>query len=140
MAILETITIGTTLKVIQCGECGGVYALNKNYVDQKWTKGGYWTCPYCKCLWGYGESEIDRIKKELTHANNDSKLFSNRLAREKASHEQTQMSLRAHKAAKTRIKNRISKGICPCCNRYFKNLHKHIEMQHPDYCKTEEAK
>jgi len=140
MAILETITIGTELKVIQCGECGGIYALNKRYVDKKWEDGGYWTCPYCKNGWGYGESEMDRLKKKLSKANNDSTFLSNRLAREKASHEQTQMSLRGHKAAKTRIINRISKGVCPCCNRYFKDLHKHIENQHPNYCKQEEDK
>lgn len=137
MAILETITIGTQLKVIQCGECGGIYALNKRYVDMKWEGSGYWTCPYCICSWGYGKSEIDRMKEELKQAYKDTKFYSDRLANERAAHEQTQMSLRGHKAAKTRLINRVSKGICPCCNRYFKNLHAHMENQHSDYCKEE---
>ena len=41
--------------------------------------------------------------------------------------------VRAEKAAKTRIKNRISKGVCPCCNRSFTNLGRHMKSKHPDY-------
>jgi len=33
----------------------------------------------------------------------------------------------------TKIKNRISKGICPCCNRSFENLKGHMETEHPNW-------
>lgn len=45
---------------------------------------------------------------------------------------------RAEKAAKTRIKNRIANGVCPCCTRSFKNLHRHMQSQHPDFTSTKE--
>jgi len=126
--ILEKMEVTAALTKIQCGECGGVYALSERYVNYKREKGGYWICPYCKCGWGYSlkDSELEKAKKEAKRANDN-------LARERARHDQTQMSLRSHKAAKTRLKNRIAQGACPCCNRYFKNLHQHIKTKHPKY-------
>lgn len=44
---------------------------------------------------------------------------------------------RAQKAAKTRIKNRIANGVCPCCNRTFKQLAAHMKRKHPDYTKED---
>ena len=33
----------------------------------------------------------------------------------------------------TRIKKRVANGVCPCCNRTFKDLAAHMSTQHPDY-------
>jgi hypothetical protein len=39
----------------------------------------------------------------------------------------------------TRIKNRVSNGVCPCCNRTFTNLHNHMAAKHPNYRKEDAA-
>ena len=39
----------------------------------------------------------------------------------------------ALKGQVTKIKRRVSKGICPCCRRNFANLKRHMEGQHPDW-------
>lgn len=66
-----------------------------------------------------------------------------RLAREVSRHDQTKAELRetenrrrAEKGAKTRLKNRVAAGVCPCCNRTFQNLARHIKGQHPDFTTT----
>lgn len=41
----------------------------------------------------------------------------------------------AQKAQVTRLKNRAKAGLCPCCNRHFTNLERHINGQHPDFTK-----
>ena len=33
----------------------------------------------------------------------------------------------------TRMKNRIKVGVCPCCNRTFQDLAKHMASQHKDF-------
>lgn len=33
----------------------------------------------------------------------------------------------------TRIKNRVGNGVCPCCNRTFQNLQRHMHTKHPEY-------
>ena len=51
----------------------------------------------------------------------------------KAELRNTENSRRAEKAAKTRLKNRIANGVCPCCHRTFANLARHMGKQHPKY-------
>lgn len=45
----------------------------------------------------------------------------------------TELRRRATKGVLTRTKNRVAKGACPCCNRYFRDVHSHITSQHPEY-------
>ncbi|KKN75776.1 hypothetical protein LCGC14_0376520 [marine sediment metagenome] len=126
--MLETIELTETFTKVSCGECGGVYALTQRYLKEKREHGGYWTCPYCKCTWGYNKelSELAQTKERLERE----QYY---LANERSRHDQTRASLRGHKAAKTRLKNRIANGVCPCCNRHFTNLNRHMTTMHPDF-------
>lgn len=130
------VTYSGDLTTTTCGECGGTYALAKRYVEKKRESGGYWTCPYCKCSWGYGRSENDRLKLEAENARNAA-------AAERARHDQTRAALehernsaRTARGHVTRIKNRIAAGVCPCCGRTFKDLARHMGTKHPDYSKA----
>jgi len=122
------------LSEVNCGECGGTYALNKRYKDQKYQDGGSWNCPYCQCWWGYSQNnENSKLKKQVEILER-SKKFAERqaeIAREDARYECN--CARAQKAAKTRLKNRIKHGVCPCCNGTFKQLARHMKNKHPDY-------
>lgn len=33
----------------------------------------------------------------------------------------------------TRLKNRAAAGVCPCCNRTFHQLVRHMAAKHPDF-------
>lgn len=122
-----------TLTQINCGECGGTYALNERFRAQCAEKGKSWHCPYCQCGWGYKEGENTRLKKELelekrrvAFANDQARM--ERELRTAAEHRE-----RAQKSAKTRIKNRVANGVCPCCNRTFQDLQRHMATKHADY-------
>lgn len=47
--------------------------------------------------------------------------------------EAVKRSAAAYKGAATRLKNRAKAGVCPCCNRTFQNLARHMASQHPDH-------
>lgn len=54
--------------IINCGECGGSYAINERYRAHQESKGGSWTCPYCKVGWGYEKahkSKLERLQAEV---------------------------------------------------------------------------
>lgn len=131
----ETHTATRELTVIDCGECGGSYAISEPYREKKQETGGFWTCPYCKCGWGYSEDKTDLAKaKEAQRKAEQSRDYAWQAAREeREKHGHTERRRRAEKAAKTRLKNRVGKGVCPCCNRHFVNLQRHIEGQHPEF-------
>ncbi|MBV6448554.1 hypothetical protein [Nitrosomonas sp.] len=40
-------------------------------------------------------------------------------------------SARAYKGQATKIKRRVGRGVCPCCNRHFENLERHMHMVFP---------
>lgn len=134
MAVVGTYTEEVTLTVINCGKCAATYAINERFREKCLQDGTGWHCPYCEVAWGYfGNSEAKRLKEQAEAAER-------RLAYERSRHDQTRAELRetearrrGEKAAKTRIKNRVAKGVCPCCARYFVNLHRHMAGQHPDF-------
>lgn len=76
------------------------------------------------------EAELRKEKQRREWAEHNAKN-----AREDA--QQAEYRRRAEKAAKTRIKNRVAKGVCPCCNRTFQDLQRHMTTKHPDYAETE---
>lgn len=130
---LTSVNAAHELSTIVCGECGGVYAIAERYHAQKQTYGGHWRCPYCACSWGYGKSEIDRVRGELNQK--EQQLATERKRTEWARQEVRiiDRSRRAVKANLTRFKNRIGRGVCPCCRRNFENLQRHMKTKHPRY-------
>jgi len=134
--IQETVT----LTQINCGECGGTYALNERYRAQQYEKGGSWHCPYCQVAWGYANNnENSKLKKELEIAKRNQQFYQNNAAAEREARERTERRLAATKGAKTKLRNRIKHGVCPCCTRTFLNLQRHIAHQHPDFQADDEA-
>ena len=113
------LAVTVTLTEISCGECGGTYAINERYRQQKYDKSGFWHCPYCDCNWGYGEGELARAKRELEAEKQRTRLA---LARENEE--------RAAKEKMARKLKRVGRGVCPECNRTFANLAQHMTCKH----------
>lgn len=70
--------------------------------------------------------ELDRAKQRLAHKDDQIKdaLDQRDTAERRRAAAQGQV---------TRIKNRVSNGTCPCCNRSFQNLQRHMANKHPDF-------
>jgi hypothetical protein len=115
------------LTTITCS-CGGVYAINEITRQKHRDYGTSWTCPYCKTGWGYRESEADRLRKEVTAAKTEA--LRQQHLRESVERERTQILLE-----KKRIEKRAKAALCPCCNRSFISLARHIQSKHPELAK-----
>ena len=124
--------VSVQLTVINCGVCGGTYAINERHRQLCSEEGKSWHCPYCKTGWGYSTSEIHTLKSELARAKKEKEW-----AEQEAMNAENRR--RAEKGAKTRLKNRIAKGVCPCCTRSFVNLKRHMDNKHPDYSEVKNA-
>lgn len=116
----QALQLAVTLTSIDCGCCGGTYAINERYRAKQAEEGGSWHCPYCQVSWGYAGGENARLRKEV--------------AAEKARHQETLSRLNQAEAEKARVERklkRVGRGVCPCCNRTFPNLARHMATKHP---------
>lgn len=139
-----TITMPVELTQIDCGNCGGTYAINERYRQKQQDNCGTWTCPYCKCGWGYsGDTAQARAEKAAKRAQE-------LLAQERERNSRVESNLRdsrdraerrasAARGQITKIKNRVGHGVCPCCNRTFKQLAAHMASKHPEYAAEKNA-
>jgi hypothetical protein len=130
----QTITFGVDLTTINCGACGGTYAISEVYREKKYQTGGSWHCPYCEVGWGYsGNSENEKLKRDLAaeRARRDQAEAKARVA---------ELETRAARAQTTRAKNatkrlkvRAAAGTCSCCHRTFSQLARHMAHKHPTF-------
>lgn len=83
------------------------------------------------CISGHSQHFTGKSEKELREEA-EKKFAQERMARLRAERlrEEDQKKLK-------RIKTRVANGVCPCCNRTFQNLHRHMNTKHPDYKKQE---
>jgi hypothetical protein len=130
---METLTFNVSLTTINCGECGGTYAINERYRKQKAENGGTWTCPYCKTRWGYIKSELDRVREQLQRTENQLQFTNDRKEYYRKESEHFRKSRDGLKGALTKVKLRIGKGTCPCCKRHFVNVERHMKIKHPTF-------
>lgn len=117
---MRTFTEEITLETISCGQCGGVHALNKTFLDHAKLYSGTYYCPYCKTGWGWKETEADRLRKQLSESKCDILRKQQLLEAEQKAREAVEQKLR-----------RVHHGVCPCCKRSFANLARHMATKHP---------
>ena len=129
-------TVGVELTTINCG-CGGTYAINERFREIKQERGGYWHCPYCGNHVSYSETDLDKLKKQLAREKHNAEQEQARLrqsldrANERANYNERRRA--AAQGQLTKVKKRVSNGVCPCCNRTFQDLQRHMANKHPDY-------
>jgi hypothetical protein len=127
----ETLSYRGSLTVSICW-CGMRHAVPSELIDHQERQhrdGRTQTGIYCPLGHSYiisGEGEAERLRKQLERAEQRRKA-------EQDLREDTERRLSAQKAATTKAKKRAAAALCPCCNRSFVQLRRHIAAKHPDY-------
>lgn len=121
-------TITRTRKLLMdvedCGICGILFAVDRQYLNDRREDLAVFYCPNGHGM-SYTESESDRLRAALTATRDQLSAANRRTAglRERSRRERA----------------RISNGVCPCCKRSFSNLARHMNGQHPGYAEAGEA-
>ncbi len=113
------------LVVISCTECGIQWGVPEHFHKQRYDSGDAFYCPNGHGR-AYTESEVSRLQKQIER---DGRVHQ----RTRAHLEDERRSHWATKGNATKLKDRIAKGMCPCCRRPFTNLRKHMGTKHPGY-------
>ena len=135
---METITDTSVLVCDTCCKCGIRFAMPRDWQRQRLDKHDGFFCPagheqYYSC-----KSELEKAKEE---ASREKMWRENAERRERAAIQSRQAAERKAAAARgvvTKIKKRIGNGVCPCCNRHFVNVERHMETKHPEYAGMDE--
>lgn len=131
---MSTTTVVTALVHERCCRCGVLFGLERGHQRRLLDNPGTsFFCPNGHSQHYVGESEAERERRARTRAEG-------LLAQERAEHADTrrlrnaaERRLTAQRGATTRLKNRVKHGVCPCCQRTFANVARHMATKHPTF-------
>jgi hypothetical protein len=132
---MEILTFTTALVRLACGVCNMPFAIPENLYEARLNDGGWFWCPSGHRI-HYYETENERLATEKAAL--ERRLEWQRSAT-RAALDQAATAERHRRAAKgqlTKARNRIANGVCPCCNRTFVDVQRHMASKHPDYATT----
>src|SRR6185369_17199772 len=113
-------------EVIQCGECDVHFALEKAYRKRRMNDHRNFYCPNGHSRYYPGASDKEKLEKEIQGLKDSLEYERGRAARNFERSEQMERSARAYKGKLTSIKKRVSAGVCPVCQRTFKQVAQHM--------------
>lgn len=124
-----------TLATVACCNCGVVFAMPADLRAKRVADKETFWCPNGHSQHFTGTSDADRAKKaerDLAQmrdvAESHRKMASHNAALALAAED----ALKAEKAEAARLAKRAKAGVCPCCNRTFRQLALHMKKQHPE--------
>lgn len=118
--------------LINCGKCGIEFQVPEHWHRVRKETGDEFYCPNGHCR-VYRESDLDKMRRERDRlaqqiAQRDDEIKRQRELREAAERREV-----AQKAVATKLRKRASAGVCPCCNRTFLALQRHMQSKHPAF-------
>lgn len=113
------------LETEECCNCGVVFAMPDYMMRRLKDQGGTFYCPN-----GHGQhytkSEVQRLQEKLAEQARAATHMAERAKDAEAAEQKAQREIK-------RMKKRAAAGVCPCCNRTFQQLARHMKMKHPDH-------
>lgn len=141
MSIVSEVTVRMVTE--QCCVCGMPFCMTEDFKTRHKRNGEDFYCPAGHPQ-HYTETEVQQLQRQIAARDKELEARTKALIAEKALHDQTiaelretELKRRAAKGQATKLKNRIIAGTCPCCELSFPNLHKHMEVEHPDFVPEE---
>lgn len=80
-----------------------------------------------------GPTEADKLRQERDRLAQRIAERDDEVKRQRERAEAAERRSAAARGQVTKIKNRVGNGVCPCCNRTFDNLARHMHSQHPTF-------
>ncbi len=132
MSLLVDIEYGTKIVALTCGECHIPFGIPAAMHTKVQNNGSSFHCPNGHRI-SYSETEIQRLKNQVDNlTSTKTRLMAQRDDAQAEARHQAQRA-NGYKGAMVKVKKRVAKGVCPCCNRHFANVKRHMDSQHPEF-------
>lgn len=109
----------------ECCNCGMTFAMTQDFKNRRLKDKKPFYCPGGHGQHYMGKSEEQKLQDELNRVRNQRDAEAGRAVLLEQQRDNISKSYR-------RMRNRVSNGVCPCCNRTFQNLREHMKTQHPE--------
>jgi len=125
---VNTITIKQTFSIETCCTCGVPFGIESDHQRHLRNTGASFYCPngHKQHYTDTQDEKIRRLEQRLAAEAGNRRHLNEQFERERRRHAATKGQL-------TKTRKRVSGGVCPCCNRSFVDLARHMAGQHPDY-------
>ena len=107
-----------------CCECGIIWAAPAHFIKERRNDHKWFYCPNGHRQHYPQESEEERLRRERDRLRQEQAYLEGRVAEE-------ERRAATYKGHATRLRRRAKAGVCPCCNRNFQNLARHMDSKHP---------
>ncbi len=127
---LSELGVEQHLTVLDCASCGMIFGITAGLETRRREDGKSFWCPNGHVnVWR--QSELDKMKAERDRLKARARHLADQrdAAQEQATHQRHRAA--AYKGKYRSQKDRIDNGVCPYCNRTFKDVRRHMGNQHP---------
>jgi len=137
IAYSRKVVVEHTIHIIECCNCGVDFGIGDEYMAARRKDHDWFYCPNGHPQhYPQPSTEEKKAKADAAEVERLKRLVANERQYTESERNRRLLAERQRAAAKgqvTKIKNRVGNGVCPCCNRTFVNLQRHIAGQHPDF-------
>lgn len=123
---------------IKCYRCKEPFGLDRSTYETLLRSHQQFHCP-----WGHGqsfiegESEEDKLRRERDQLKQRIAYKDDMIREAEARAEHEKRRANGYKGHATKITKRAKAGVCPCCNRTFQQLARHMASKHPTFTPME---
>lgn len=126
------------LESLVCGECGIEFAVAEKWLAERRNDHKTWYCPNGHPRVFRGESEAERLSRELERERANTARVEAWLALARKREDSVTRARDMFRGKLNAMKERVGNGTCPCCRRNFANLRRHMASKHPTFKGHEE--
>jgi glycerophosphoryl diester phosphodiesterase len=138
---MGTFTVMTKFVTQECNNCGVSFAVTEQFQNKRLEVRGPnnpFYCPNGHKMWYIGKSDADVQRERAEKLEQQLASAQKRIDFNIEAKQQAERQAAAARGQVTKIKNRVGRGVCPCCNRQFENLHRHMTSKHPNFHQASE--
>lgn len=124
------VDVATEVETLKCWACGLWFGVDAEWLGRRRASGQSFVCPNGCCI-KFGESDAERLKKEIVAKQARIDGLETNLAGVRSQRDAAERSARAERGHVTRLKRRAAHGVCAFCHRTFRNVADHVAEKHP---------
>lgn len=119
---------------MKCGTCGERFCITDELYNVLKRSQQTWHCPHGhQRYFPLGKSREEKLQEQLEEERRWRQRAEQRVAQARDEAEHQRRRANGYKGHATRITKRAKAGVCPCCNRSFENLRRHMQTKHPTF-------